>query len=130
VAAGLSLDAVAGAAWLTAEAMEIVLAASCEWSAATDLEWPALVLREDPEGVRGLRFEGLEWETPDFHAAEIAAAGGLAAWVRAVYDGPGMWAERLRLAADSTAALARVLGDRPPPLGPGSAARDHHAESG
>jgi hypothetical protein len=124
VAAGRPLDVVAGAAWLTAEAMEIVLAASCERSAATDLEWPALVLRQDPRRVRGLRFEGLEWETPDFHVAEIAAAGGLAAWVRAVYDRPGMWAERLRLAADSTAALVRVLGDGPPPLRPGAAARD------
>jgi hypothetical protein len=51
----------------------------------------------------------LEWETPDFHAAEIATAGGRDAWTRAVFDTPAMWAARLRLAADSTAALQRVM---------------------
>ncbi len=70
-AAGRPLDAVAGAAWLTPEAAEIILAGSREPTAATDLEWPALILRHDPSRLRGLRCEGLEWETPDFHAAEI-----------------------------------------------------------
>jgi hypothetical protein len=86
-----------------------ILACSQEISASTDLEWPALILREDPARVRGLRCEGLEWETPDFHADEIAATGGLEAWTRAVFDTPAMWASRLRLAAASGAALARVL---------------------
>jgi hypothetical protein len=110
LAAGRPLDAVAGAAWLTPEAADIILAASREATAATDLEWPALILRRDPARLRGLRCEGLEWETPDFHAAQIAAAGGLTAWTRATYDTTAMWAIRLRLAAESTAALQRVLG--------------------
>jgi hypothetical protein len=111
LAAGRPLDAVSGAAWLTPEAAAVILAESREATAATDLEWPALILRHDPARLRGLRCEGLEWETPDFHAAEIAAAGGLAAWTRATYDTPAMWAARLRLAAESTAALERVLGE-------------------
>jgi hypothetical protein len=109
VAAGRSLDAVAGAAWLTPEAAEIILAGSREPTAATDLEWAALILRRDPGRLRGLRCEGLEWETPDFHAAEIISAGGLAAWTRATFDTPTMWAARLRLAAASGEALERVL---------------------
>jgi hypothetical protein len=109
VAAGRSLDAVSGAAWLTPEAVAIILAGSHEPTAATDLEWPALILRHDPGRLRGLRCEGLEWETPDFHAAEIISSGGLAPWTRATYDTPTMWAARLRLAADSGAALERVL---------------------
>jgi hypothetical protein len=113
-AVGKPLDAVAGAVWLSSEGREIILAESIEPTAATDLEWAALILRRDPARLRGLRREGLEWETPDFHAAEIAAAGGLAAWTTRVFDTPAMWAARLRLAADSTAALARVLGERPP----------------
>jgi hypothetical protein len=108
-AAGRPLDAVAGAAWLTPEAVAIILAGSHEPTAATDLEWPALILRHDPGRLRGLRCEGLEWETPDFHAAEIAAADGLRAWSRATFDTPAMWAARLRLAAASGAALERVL---------------------
>jgi hypothetical protein len=111
LAVGHALDAVAGAAWLTPEAAAIVLAHSCEPTAATDLEWPALIFCCEPARVRGLRCEGLEWETPDVHAAAIATAGGLAAWTRAVYDTPAMWAARLRLAAASTAALERVLAD-------------------
>jgi hypothetical protein len=112
-AAGRPLDAVAGAAWLTPEAVELILAGSREPTAATDLEWPALILRHDPGRLRGLRCEGLEWETPDVHAAEIAAAGGLQAWTRATFDTPAMWAARLRLAAESGAALERVLAGEP-----------------
>jgi hypothetical protein len=113
VAAGRTLDAVAGAAWLTPEAAEIILAGSHEPTAATDLEWAALVLRCDPGRLRGLRCEGLEWETPDFHADEIISAGGLAAWTRATFDTPTMWAARLRLAAASGSALERVLAGEP-----------------
>jgi hypothetical protein len=113
-AAGRPLDAAAGAAWLTPEAAEIILAGSREPTAATDLEWPALILRADPGRLRGLRCEGLEWETPDFHAAEIATAGGLEAWTRATFDTPTMWAARLRLAAASGAALERVLNQNVP----------------
>jgi hypothetical protein len=106
---GAPLDAVAGAAWLTPEAATIILAASREVTAATDLEWPALIIRQAPSRLRGLRCEGLEWETPDFHPDAVAAAGGLAAWTHSVYDTPAAWAERLRLAGDEAAALARVL---------------------
>jgi hypothetical protein len=113
-AAGRPLDAAAGAAWLTPEAAELILAGSREPTAATDLEWPALILHHDPGRLRGLRCEGLEWETPDFHAEAIATAGGLAAWTRATFDTPAMWAARLRLAAASGAALERALGDERP----------------
>ena len=37
----------------------IILAGSHEPTAATDLEWPALILRHDPGRLRGLRCEGL-----------------------------------------------------------------------
>jgi hypothetical protein len=113
-AARRPLDAAAGAAWLTPEAAEIILAGSREPTAATDLEWPALILRRDPDRLRGLRCEGLEWETPDFHVAEIVTAGGLAVWTRAAFDTPAMWAARLRLAAASSAALVRVLSEEIP----------------
>jgi hypothetical protein len=112
-AAGRPLDAAAGAAWITPEGVETILAGSREPTAATDLEWPALILRRNPDRLRGLRCEGLEWETPDFHAAEIISAGGPAAWARATFDTPAMWAARLRLAAASGAALERVLSEEP-----------------
>ena len=113
-AAGRPLDAAAGAAWLTPEAAEIILAGSREPTAATDLEWPALILRHDPSRLRGLRCEGLEWETPDFHAAEIVAAGGWRPGPAPPTTPPAMWAARLRLAAASGAALERVLDQNVP----------------
>ncbi len=109
LAAGKSLDAVSGAVWLSAEGREIVLTSSVEESAATDLEWAGLILRQDPARLHGLRFEGLEWETPDFHAAAIAEAGGLEQWVRETFDTPAMWTSRLQLAAASVSALQRVM---------------------
>lgn len=103
------LDAVSGGVWLSPEARELILASSIEESAATDLEWAGLVLRQDPARLHGLRFEGLEWETPDFHAAAISDAGGLEPWVRATFDTPAMWTSRLQLAAASVSALQRVM---------------------
>lgn len=114
LAAGRPLDAVAGAAWITPEAAAIVLAESIEVTASNDLEWAGLILRRDRDRLRGLRCEGLEWETPDFHADAVTAAGGLASWTRAVYDTPAMWTARLQLAANSAAALERVLAEPSP----------------
>jgi hypothetical protein len=109
--AGRPLDAVAGACWLSGEGAALILRQSTEPTNATDLEWPALILRADPARLAFLRCEGLEFETAAFHLEEVAAAGGGAAWVRARYDQPEVWRDRLRLAADSVAAACRVLGE-------------------
>lgn len=111
LAAGKSLDAVSGAVWLSPDGRESVLAASIEESAATDLEWAGLILRQDAARLHGLRFEGLEWETPDFHSAAIARAGGLELWLGETFDTPAMWTTRLQLAAASVSALQRVLSE-------------------
>lgn len=107
--AGKPLDAVSGAVWLSAEGREIVLASSVEESPATDLEWAGLILCRGQERLHGLRFEGLEWETPDFHTEAISAAGGQEQWVRETFDTADMWTSRLQLAAASVSALQRVM---------------------
>ncbi|MDQ4099353.1 MAG: hypothetical protein M3121_02495 [Chloroflexota bacterium] len=104
------IDATAGACWLSPEGAEIVLRDSIEPTNATDLEWPALVYRAAPDRLDSLACEGLEFETADRYEAEIAAAGGLSEWTEQVYDRAEDWHERLRLSADSVAALCRVLG--------------------
>lgn len=114
LAAGRRIDATAGACWLSPEGAALVLAESIEPTKATDLEWPALVLRRAPRRLAYLATEGLEFETATFYPAEIAAAGGLAPWLHATYDRPAVWRDRLRLAADSVAALTRVLASPPP----------------
>lgn len=105
---GHSVDAIAGAAWMNAEAAQLILRESVEPTAATDLEWPALVNRSYPGRVASIRTEGLEFETATFYKSEIAHAGGREAWIKATYDRPDVWADRLQLAADSVAALVRV----------------------
>lgn len=110
LAVGRRLDAVAGASWLSREGAALVLAHSIAPTAATDLEWPALVYRADPRRLGQLRCDGLEFETAAYHAAAVAAAG-LAAWLRHTYDSPASWQSRAQLSADSIAALNRVLRD-------------------
>jgi len=117
LAVGRRLDATAGAAWLAPEGAALILRESVAESAATDLEWPALIHRADPRRLAGLASEGLEFETAAFWPAEVAAAGGEAAWVRVHYERPEVWLARLRLATDSVAALCRVLGDDAPRSG-------------
>jgi hypothetical protein len=104
------MDATAGACWLSPEGAGLVLRESVEETNATDLEWPALIHRADPRRLAFLALEGLAFETAAFFPAEVAAAGGEAAWVRHRYERPEVWQDRLRLAADSVAALCRVLG--------------------
>lgn len=109
--AGRRLDAVAGACWLSPAGVEVILRGSIEATNATDLEWPALILRAEPARLAALACEGLEFETATFAGDEIEAAGGEAAWLRRRYDRPEVWRDRLRLAVDSVAAACRVLGD-------------------
>ena len=110
IAAGHALDATAGACWVSREGAAVILRGSREETKATDLEWPALILDADPLRLGGMFVEGLEFETAEFYGEEARRLGGVAVWVRATYETPQMWGARLRLAADSVAGLARVLG--------------------
>ena len=100
LALGRRLDATAGACWLDRSGAEIVLAGSVEETNATDLEWPALIYRGGGGGGGGggprarvayVATEGLEFETAEFYAPEIAALGGREAWERAHYERPEVW---------------------------------------
>ena len=44
--------------------------------------------------------EGLEFETADRYADQVAAAGGLDAWIAQLDADPQRWVERLELRAD------------------------------
>ena len=106
---GRPIDATAGGCWLSREAAELIVAHSTERTMGTDLEWPALIWRRDPSRLAAIEVEGLEFESAAFAAEAIAAAGGLDAWIERTYQTPAMWRQRLQLAADSVAALDRVL---------------------
>ncbi|MCC6313294.1 MAG: hypothetical protein IT337_04730, partial [Thermomicrobiales bacterium] len=71
LAAGRSIDATAGCCWLAPEGARRVLAESIEPTNATDLEWPALMLRDRPERFGFVRVDGLAFETAALHPDEI-----------------------------------------------------------
>jgi hypothetical protein len=109
LALGRRLDATAGACWLARPGAAHILPRSTEATNATDLEWPALISLAGRRRLTYVATEGLEFETAEFYAPEIAALGGRAAWERVQYERADVWRARLRLAADSVAALCRVL---------------------
>ncbi|MDQ3655039.1 MAG: hypothetical protein M3457_08165 [Chloroflexota bacterium] len=109
--AGKSLDATAGASWVRLAGARLILSGSTVTTKATDLEWPGLILRVDSARVQGAFVEGLEFETPDGYAEEIARTGSIQAWIRSTYDRPHVLRDRLQLAADSISALINVTSD-------------------
>lgn len=109
--AGARLDATAGASWIRRAGAVCILDGSIVTTKATDLEWPGLVFREQPERVQGAFFEGLEFETADAYREEIATCGSLETWILQTYDRPEVLRDRLQLATDSITALLRVTGN-------------------
>ncbi|MDO8688402.1 MAG: hypothetical protein Q7R39_00060 [Dehalococcoidia bacterium] len=104
------VDVVAGSSLFSRRGAEILAQLSTEPSNGTDLEWPGLILRETGIMPQFWRGEGLEFETADYYSTEIEEAGSRAAWISITYDRPEVWVTRTKLALDSIAALARVLG--------------------
>jgi hypothetical protein len=105
------VDLVAGSSLFSRRAAEILVEQSTEPSGATDLEWPALILHHLGVLPEFRAVEGLEFETADYYLDQIERAGSMAIWLQEAYDTPEVWHSRAKLAADSIAALKRVLGD-------------------
>jgi hypothetical protein len=108
LAFGQPLDVTAASRGLSRRALDSLLALpSPESTVGNDCAWP-LHLARSPELVIGYAAtEGLEWETPDRHTDEIAAAGGLDAWIAAYDADPARWQFRLALALHEVAAINR-----------------------
>ena len=104
---GQPLDVTAASRGLSRRAAELIVAECDEPTIGNDCIWP-LFLAQRPELVVGYAAtEGLEWETPDRFADEIAALGGLDAWLADHDADVARWAERLRLAQIEVDALHR-----------------------
>jgi hypothetical protein len=59
--------------------------------------WPLFVERAGMT-LGYIATEGLEFETADRHAEEIATAGGLDCWIAQLDTDPRRWAQRLDMA--------------------------------
>jgi hypothetical protein len=98
LASGQAWDVGAGSRGLSRRAAGVVLAESRTNSVGTDAEWPLLLLARPGFCVGYRECEGLEFETADAFAPEIAAAGGYAAWEESMSADPRRWVFRLRIA--------------------------------
>jgi hypothetical protein len=105
---GQERDITSGSRGLSRRAAELLLIHSHEKGTGVDAEWPLIVSRF-PELRSGyILCEGLEFETPDRHQAEIAQAGGLERWLEAQSARPELWVHRLRVACEIAEAALRV----------------------
>jgi hypothetical protein len=121
---GQTWDVTAGARGISRQAAEEIRSFTADDGLSTDISW-TLRLGQMDYTLGYLETEGLEYETADRYAAQVAAAGGLEAWVKTLEDDPRRWVARLALALEEARA---VLPFAPPPdagpSGPFSQIRD------
>ncbi|GAB4216895.1 MAG: hypothetical protein OHK0022_58590 [Roseiflexaceae bacterium] len=95
---GRDWDITAAARGLSRRAATAILDGCPETSIGTDAAWPLFLLRTGGFSLAYRATEGLEFETPDRYPAEVAAAGGLDAWLAAHDRSVDRWLERLEVA--------------------------------
>lgn len=105
---GETIDVTAGSFCLSQRGAEAVLRETRAVRYETDTEWPAIV-RQAGLKVGYLALEGLEFETPDYFADEIAAAGSLEAWLEERSASLDAWIHRTRIVLDALEGLDRVI---------------------
>lgn len=102
---GWDWDVGAGARGLSAAAAHAILAGCMDQNLSTDVSWPLYLRSLNAFSLGYLPTEGLEFETPDRFANEVADAGGLEAWLKRFDSDPQRWLERLELAGGHLRAM-------------------------
>jgi hypothetical protein len=95
---GNNWDVTAAARGISRRAASALLEGCSDQSIGTDVSWPLFLSRAGGFTLGYLATEGLEFETADRYADQIAAAGGLAQWIAQIDASPQQWAFRLELA--------------------------------
>ena len=103
---GHAWDTGAGARGLSRRAAEAVLAGCADESVGVDVTWPLFLLRQGGFNLTYRATEGLEFETADRYADQVATCGGLNAWIDRIDRDPRQWALRLELARVEVQAIA------------------------
>ena len=101
---GHAWDVTAAARGLSRRGAAAILAGCHEQSVGTDLAWPLFLQRRAGFTIGYCATEGLEFETADRYADQVAAAGGIVAWMARLDADPQRWAERLDVARVEVAA--------------------------
>jgi hypothetical protein len=105
-------DVTAAARGLSRRAATAILAGCNEQSVGTDVAWPLFLQRRGGFTIGYYATEGLEFETADRYGDQIAAAGGLVAWMTQLDADPQRWAERLDVARVEVAAAVPYRDER------------------
>jgi len=95
---GNTWDVTAAARGISRRAAEAIIDGCSEQTIGTDVAWPLFLSRAGGFTLGYLATEGLEFETADRYADQVAAAGGLAQWIAQIDASPRQWAFRLELA--------------------------------
>ncbi len=107
LASGRAWDVTAAARGLSRRASNYLVQHCADATVGIDCSWVLCALRH-PELTHTYReTEGLEFETPDRYPAEIAAAGGVAAWVATLDAHPQQWLHRTQVAALEIESITR-----------------------
>lgn len=106
---GLPWDVTTAARGLSRRAAAAIVAGCPDDSLGVDTTWPLFLRQQDGFSLAYVETEGLEFETADRHAPEIAAAGGLAAWLAQLDNNPRLWQQRLAFAQTEIAAMLPYL---------------------
>lgn len=102
---GDSWDVTAASRGISRRAAELLAAKSSDDTIGNDCTWP-LLLRSVPGMTLGYwPTNGLEFETADRYADEVAAAGGIEAWKARIDSDLHAWEMRLELARIEIAAI-------------------------
>jgi hypothetical protein len=99
LASGVHWDVTAGSRTISRRAAEALLADCPDETVGCDCSWPLFLWRRGGFAVAYRETEGLEFETLDRYADEVAALGGAHAWLAQMDADPGQWAQRLAIAA-------------------------------
>lgn len=95
---GQAWDITAAARGFSRRAALAVVQGCPDETVGTDASWPLFLRRTGGFTISYRAAQGLEFETPDRYADQIAAAGGLAAWIARIDADPQAWALRLAIA--------------------------------
>ena len=95
---GHAWDVTAAARGLSRRAAAAILEGCPDETIGNDVSWPLFLLRAGDFRLGYRATEGLEFETGDRHADEIAAAGGYTQWLARLDADPRRWIQRLNFA--------------------------------
>jgi hypothetical protein len=109
---GRDWDVTAAARAVTRRAAQAILQGCPDETVGTDVSWPLFAARAGLT-LGYIATEGLEFETADRHADEVAAAGGLDRWLALLDADPRRWVERLEIAKIEVEAALPYLDERP-----------------